>query len=227
MSHLLRIDSSARQDRSLTRQLTDAFVAQWRYREPDARVTERDVGMAPPPAVSEAWIAAAFAGDERSDAQRELLTLSDELIDEVEAADLILFGAPMYNYGMPAALKAWFDQIVRIDRTFSFDLARGDKPLEPILSGKQVVVLASWGEFGFEPDGQNAAHNHLVPHIRTCSRYLGAKTFDFLAIEYQEFGDERHRASKREAFNEIPALVGRLQSVRAEPGLRRMSVSDC
>ncbi|MEQ8233811.1 MAG: NAD(P)H-dependent oxidoreductase, partial [Gammaproteobacteria bacterium] len=134
---------------------------------------------------------------------------------EVEAADVIVIGAPMYNYGMPAALKAWFDQIVRIDRTFTFDLARGDQPLEPMLSGKQVVVLASWGEFGFEPGGQNAAHNHLVPHIRTCSRYLGAESFDFLAIEYQEFGDERHEASKREAFNEIPALLARLQGVRA------------
>lgn len=211
MSQLLRIDASARRGRSLTRQLTEAFVAQWLYREPDARVTRRDVGVAPPPAVSEAWIAAAFAGEGRSDKQRELLTLSDELIGEVEAADLILIGAPMYNYGMPAALKAWFDQIIRIDRTFSFDLARGDKPLAPVLSGKQVVVLASWGEFGFEPGGQNAAHNHLVPHIRTCSRYLGAESFDFLAIEYQEFGDERHEASKQRAFNEIPALVERLQ----------------
>jgi len=217
MSHLLRIDASARQgDRSLTRQLTDAFITQWLYREPDAGVTQRDVGRTPPPAVSEDWIAAAFAGENRSDAQRELLTLSDALIDEVEAADLILIGAPMYNYGMPAALKAWFDQIIRIDRTFSFDLARGDEPLEPMLSGKQVVVLASWGEFGFEPGGQNAVHNHLVPHIRTCSRYLGAERFDFLAIEYQEFADERHQASKREAFNEIPALVERLQRVRAE-----------
>ncbi|MEQ8495014.1 MAG: NAD(P)H-dependent oxidoreductase [Gammaproteobacteria bacterium] len=215
MTHLLRIDASARQGRSLTRQLTAAFVAQWMYREPDAAVTARDVGVTPPPAVSEAWIAAAFAGEDRSDAQRELLALSDQLIDEVEAADVIVIGAPMYNYGMPAALKAWFDQIVRIDRTFTFDLARGDQLLEPMLSGKQVVVLASWGEFGFEPGGQNAAHNHLVPHIRTCSRYLGAESFDFLAIEYQEFGDERHEASKREAFNEIPALLARLQGVRA------------
>ncbi len=216
MSHLLKIDASARQGRSLTRQLTDAFVAQWLYRDQDAVITRRDVGALPPPAVTEDWIAAAFAGTSRSSEQRDLLALSDELIDEVEAADLILIGAPMYNYGMPAALKAWFDQIIRIDRTFSFDLARGDKPLEPLLSNKQVVVLASWGEFGFEPGGQNAAHNHLVPHIQTCSRYLGAESFDFLAIEYQEFGDDRHHASKREAFNAIPTLVKRLQGVCVE-----------
>ncbi len=216
MSHLLKIDASARQGRSLTRQLTDAFVAQWLYQEQDAVITRRDVGALPPPAVTEDWIAAAFAGTSRNSEQHDLLALSDELIDEVEAADLILIGAPMYNYGMPAALKAWFDQIIRIDRTFSFDLARGDKPLEPLLSNKQVVVLASWGEFGFEACGQNAEHNHLVPHIRTCSRYLGAESFDFLAIEYQEFGDDRHQASKREAFNAIPALVKRLQGVCAD-----------
>lgn len=216
MSHLLQIDASARKGRSLTRKLTDAFVAQWLYREPNTVVTRRDVGAEPPPAVSEDWIAAAFAGEDRTSEQRHQLALSDELIDEVEAADLILIGAPMYNYGMPAALKAWFDQIVRIDRTFSFDLGRGDRPLEPVLSGKRVVVLASWGEFGFEPGGQNEAHNHLVPHLRTCSRYLGAESFECLAIEYQEFGDDRHDASKRKAFHAIPALVERLQGVGAD-----------
>ena len=125
VNHLLQIDASARRVRSLTRQLTNAFVAQWLYGQPDAVVTQRDVGAEPPPAVSEAWIAAAFAGAERNDEQRELLALSDRLIDEVEAADLILIGAPMYNYGMPAALKAWFDQIIRIDRTFILSKGRG------------------------------------------------------------------------------------------------------
>jgi len=212
MSHILHIDASARSERSITRELTRAFLERWLYCQPESDVTHRDIGIEPPPAITEAWIGAAFAGDSRTESQRALLSLSDRLIDEVAAADLILIGAPMYNYGMPAALKAWFDQVIRVDKTFTFDLARGDRPLEPVLTGKQVVVMASSGEFGFGPGEVNADHGHLLPHIRSCSRYLGAASFDHLAVEYQEFRDARHEASKCAAFAAIPALVERLQA---------------
>ncbi len=211
MTTILRVDSSARTTRSLTRELADAFVNAWRLLSPDAQVIVRDVGAAPPPIVSEAWIAAAFAGDERTAEQQELLDLSDKFIDEIEVADLIVIAAPMYNYGMPAALKAWFDQVVRIDRTFSFDLLRGDQPLEPILSGKTLIVLSSSGEFGFETGGVNEHAGHLLPHIRTCSKYLGVEVLEHIGIEYQEFGDTRHEASRTAAFSAIADLVRRLQ----------------
>ena len=212
MTTILRIDASARTERSVTRRLADAFMASWRERSPDTQVILRDVGRTPPPAVSEEWIAAAFAGESRTSAQRALLSMSDELIDEVENADLILMSVPMYNYGMPAALKAWFDQVVRVDRTFSFDLSRGDQPLEPILSGKTLVVLTSSGEFGFEAGGFNEHASHLLPHIRTCAKYLGAEMLEHVGIEYQEFGDSRHEASCNAAYSDIPYLVSRLHS---------------
>jgi len=212
MTHILHIHASARGERSITRELTGAFLDQWLLRRPESIITRRDVGRVPPPAISEDWIAAAFAGDGRTAAQRELLSLSEELIEEVFAADLILIGAPMYNYGMPAALKAWFDQVIRVDRTFTFDLARGHHPLEPVLTDKQLVVMATWGEFGFGPGEPNADHGHLIPHIRSCSRYLGATTVEHLSVEYQEFGDARHEASKRAAFDAMPTLVEQLQA---------------
>ena len=204
---LLRVDASARSTRSVTRELGDRFVEEWRSCRPGDRVIVRDVGTAPPPAVSEEWIAAAFA-EERTDQQRQALALSDELIDEVEQADLIVLATPMYNYGMPAALKAWFDQVIRIGRTFSFDLARGDHPLEPTLSGKELVVLSSVGEFGFGPGGVNESAGHLIPHIKTASKYLGvADRVRSIEVEYQEFKDERHAASRAAATREISKLV--------------------
>lgn len=211
MTTILRIDASARTERSVTRQLADTFMAAWQMLSPATQMMVRDVGRMPPPAVSEGWIAAAFAGGERTSEQQALLALSDELIDEVEAADLIVLSVPMYNYGMPAALKAWFDQVIRIDRTFSFDLSRGDQPLEPILSGKTLVILTSCGEFGFEPGGINEEANHLLPHIRTCAKYLGAEVIEHVGIEYQEFGDARYVASRAAAFSAIPDLVRRMQ----------------
>ena len=83
----------------------------------------------------------------------------------------------MYNYGMPAALKSWFDNIIRIGKTFTFDLARGDYPLEPIMTGKTLVILSSRGEFGFEPGGVREGMNHLETHIRTCAPTLGLNKY--------------------------------------------------
>jgi FMN-dependent NADH-azoreductase len=101
-------------------------------------------------------------------------------------------GTPMYNYGTPSASKAWFDQVIRIGRTFSFDLRRGDWPLEPILADKQLVVLSARGEFGFARGGVREGRNQLDPHIATCAPLIGVAegTIHTIAIEYQEFGDD-------------------------------------
>lgn len=209
MTRILRIDASARAARSLSRKLGDQFIDEWTAHEPDVEVLTRDVGMTPPPIITEAWIAAVFSAEMTAE-QRELTRTSDELIAEVAAADVIVFTTPMYNYGMPAALKAWFDQVVRVNKTFSFDLARGDRPLVPVLSGKTVVALTSWGEFGFGPGELNEGGDMLVPHLRFASRYLGMSEFHHVGIEYQEFGDHRHEESKVAASRAVGDLVSRL-----------------
>ena len=211
MTTLLRIDASARRARSLTRGLANLFQTQWRERRPSDRFLHRDLAETPPPFVTEAWIAAAFAKGERTREQAAILALSDELIAEVEAADILVMAAPMYNYGMPAALKAWFDQVIRVDRTFTFDLSRGDRPLEPILSDKILVILMSSGEFGFGPGEINEGAGHLVPHIRTAAFYLGVgDRIHHVGVEYQEFGDERHHASIDAAKRDVASLAARL-----------------
>lgn len=216
MTTILRIDASARHARSLTRRLGDLFVAQWRAVEPSVDVVHRDLALTPPGFVTEPWIAAAFTPEDERDARASAeLAESDALIAEVEAADLIVMATPMYNYGMPASLKAWFDQVVRIGKTFSFDLSRGDRPLEPILSGKSLVLLTAWGEFGFEPGGINADANHLTTHIATVSKYLGIEELRHIGIEYQEFGDYRFARSKAEADANVPVLAEALATAFA------------
>ncbi|MES1947296.1 FMN-dependent NADH-azoreductase [Salinisphaera sp. C84B14] len=213
MTTILRIDASARQARSLSRMLGDRFIDRWQQAEPQAAIIRRDVGTQPPPAISEAWIAAAFTpADERSAQATATLALSNTLIDELEQADVLVITTPMYNYGMPAALKAWVDQVVRINRTFTFDLGRGDRPLEPILGGKQLVVLTSSGEFGFGAGQLNEQAGHLLPHLRSVAGYLGAKDIHHVGIEYQEFGDERFEKSKAEAKKQVAALAAALST---------------
>lgn len=211
MTTLLQIDASARITRSLSRGLTTAFTEQWLRCRPGDTIIKRDVGLNPPPAISEAWIAAAFTAlEKRTLAQQEVLKVSDQLLGELEPAVLIVMGAPMYNYGTPAALKAWIDQVIRIGRTFSFDLARGEQPVEPILTGKILVILSSSGEGGFELGGVHASMNHLDPHIVTASRLFGVSEHYVIRIEYQEFGDDRHHQSIKAAHEAIPGLVKQL-----------------
>lgn len=203
MSTLLHIDSSVRavnnpnpDHDSISKTIALRFIDTWKQNRPSDEYIYRDVGVNPPDFITQDWIAAVFTpAQQRTPAQRERLTLSDQLIAEVSAADVILISSPMYNYGMPAQLKAWFDQVVRINETFDFDLARGDFPLQPILSGKTLVIVTSSGEFGFEKGGIREDSAHLVPHLRTLSKYLGVEAIYEIAAEYQEFGDERHRIS--------------------------------
>ncbi|SIS55759.1 FMN-dependent NADH-azoreductase [Neptunomonas antarctica] len=218
MTNLLKIDSSARRTdnsesryNSISKQLGSWFVDEWMScNHPDSLI-QRDLGLNPPSFISQEWIASVFTSQERrTPEQHALLEESDSLIDELDQADVIIITAPMYNYGMPAVLKAWFDQVVRIDETFTFDLARGDFPLEPIMSGKTLILLSSCGEFGFDPGGVREQMNHLGPHIGVISKYLGVENFYEIRSEYQEFADSRHQESLANARKEIIKLVNRL-----------------
>ena len=211
MAALLHLDASVRGGRSLSRRLSQSFIDAWSERHPEDKVLRRDLSDHAPPFVDEAWIAACFTKPTaRTPAMQAVLAASDELISELEAADILVIGTPMFNYGMPARLKAWVDQVVRVDRTFSFDLARGDWPLEPILSGKALVLLTSCGEFGFGPGGEREEMNHLDTHLRVAGRYLGTAKAFHIAIEYQEFGDDRHSRSLADALAAVPSLVGQV-----------------
>lgn len=143
MSHILRIDASARNSGSTTRQLADQLVARLVEQGYGSAVTRRDLALTPPALLTEAWVGANFTDDaDRSDDQRAVLVDSDELIAELEAADTIVIGVPVYNFAIPAALKAWIDQIARARRTFRYT----ETGPEGLLTGKKAyLVVASGG----------------------------------------------------------------------------------
>ncbi len=226
MTTILHIDSSARRTdndikeyNSISKSLAAHFINKWRTLNNEDKVIYRDLGLNPPDFINQDWIAAVFTDDKkRTVEQKTLLTLSDTLIDEVYQADIIVISSPpMYNYGMPAVLKAWFDQVVRINKTFTFDLDRGDFPIEPIMSGKKLILLSSCGEFGFEIGGVREKMNHLGPHIEIVGKYLGVDEFYEIKAEYQEFADARHEKSLNDAYREIEALVKQIYKLRHLP----------
>ncbi|WP_437735101.1 FMN-dependent NADH-azoreductase [Sorangium sp. So ce1335] len=224
MSTILHIDSSARpgssdtsRHGSHTRRLTARFVARWREARPEDEIRYRDVGENPPSPVTGRWIQAAFTKPHlREPWMREVLSESDALVDELIAADLVVAGVPMYNFNVPAQFKAYIDNIVRVGRTFGFDRSRPGDPYWPLLADheKKLVILTSRGDHGYGKGGRIEAMNHVEPSIRTAFGYIGITDVESVAIEYDEFGDERLSASIGRAEREVDALVDRLLAAR-------------
>ena len=122
MSTLLHIDSSPIYGRSVSRELTAAFVTQWKASHPDGKVVDRDLNATAIPPINAEWVGAAYTPEQarRPPQQTELLSLSDSLLSELEQADEYVIGVPMHNFGVPSVLKLWIDQIARVGRTFSY-----------------------------------------------------------------------------------------------------------
>lgn len=220
---ILHIDASARpglsgRDRhgSHTRRLSRRFVDRWSTLRPQDQVTYRDVGALPPAPVSGDWIAAAFSpSDRRTPAQHAVLAESDRLTAELLAADLIVIGAPMYNFGVPAPLKAWIDNVVRVGVTFGFDRARSGEPYWPMLpAGKRLVILTSRGDYGYDVGQRLAAMNLVEAGLRVPLAYLGLHDADTVAIEYDEFADARLTASIAAAEAGVDRLADGLAALR-------------
>lgn len=217
MKSLLVLHSSGRVTRSITRRLAQRFATAWLGQNPGGRVHERDLGLNPPTTVNERWIAAAFSDPAaRNASMQDALRLSDTLIDEILAADAIVIGAPIYNFGMPAQLKAWLDQIVRIGRTFALQPG-GAEPYRPLLPSRPVVVLESAGDGSFYPGAPLAHLNFLEPHLTTVLGFVGLMDVAFIRVGYEESQDKRLQDSLAVAEQAVDEWVTRRFGAKALP----------
>ncbi|WP_300018023.1 NAD(P)H-dependent oxidoreductase [uncultured Roseobacter sp.] len=155
---ILHIDASARFAGSTTRQLTASIVDKL-----GGTVIRRDLSEAVPQ-ITEAWVSANFTpADQRNPAQKDTLALSDTLVQEVTAADVLVIGVPVYNFGVPAALKAWIDQIARAGLTFKYT----ENGPVGLLEGKRAVIALATGgtEVGSEIDFASGYLRHIMGFI--------------------------------------------------------------
>lgn len=176
---ILRIDASMRKEESVTRELADAYIA----RHPQARVIRRDLAASTLPFHDAAWIAANFTdAAQRTPDQIEALALSDSLIEELRAADEIVIALPVYNFGVPAALKAWFDLVLRARVTFRY----GPDGPAGLLEGKRATVLVASGgtRVGSEID-------FATPWIRHVLGFMGITEVEIVAADAMGSGPER------------------------------------
>lgn len=176
MPTLLHVDSSPLYGRSVSRELTSAFVTQWKASHPDGKVVYRDLNATPIPPVSAGWVGASYTPeDSRTPEQKELLSLSDSLIAELEQADEYVIGVPMHNFGVPSVLKLWIDQIARAERTFSY--ANG-RPKGLIIGKKATFIIATGGIY--DAQTQMASFNFVEPYLRSVFGFLGLTDAAFL-----------------------------------------------
>lgn len=171
MSHLLHLDSSLRTDGSRSRQLSARYAERWQARNPGGTVTYRDLAADPVPHLDQVTFLSGFVPPaDRTPEQAAARVLSEQLIDEVLAADTILIALPLYNFGPPSTFKAWFDRIVSPDRTMG---KLGDKEF--------VVVTARGG--GYAPGTPREGWDHREPWLRHAFSPLGVSDITFVNTE--------------------------------------------
>jgi FMN-dependent NADH-azoreductase len=188
MTRILHIDSSARTQGSVTRDLSAAIVAQ--VSTPATEVTRRDVSTGLP-FITEEWVGANFTpADARTDAQRETLSLSDTLVDELIAADTIVIGVPIYNFGVPAVLKAWIDLVARVGRTFNYT---ENGPVGTLSDKRVLVAVASGGT----PVGSEI--DHMSGYLRHVLGFIGLTNVEIVAADgLGQAADEKIEAARSE-----------------------------
>lgn len=206
---LLQVDSSARGS-SVSRAMTAEFAATWKHAHPRGVVVTRDLAKLPLSHVTDEWVKARDTHPESlSAAQRKELSLSDQLIDELFDADVIVLGSPMYNFNISAALKAWIDLIVRQGRTVDFTV----RPPKGLLQGKKLVVITARGGT-YAAGTPTASFDFQEPYLRHIFGVLG---FDvsFIHADRQLYGPEIAAAAQQEAKQLIDARVSELARAAA------------
>jgi len=196
---LLQIDSSAR-TASVTRQLTARAAEEWKENNPDGDVIHRDLSAIQMPAITDDWSATLLEASKLSPGQRSYLSTSDQLIDELRAADTIVIGAPMYNFSISSPLKAWIDQIVRIGKTF------GSGPNGPrgLLEMKKVIVITARGG-AYEKGTAREAFDFQEPYLRHILGFIGLTDVTFIHAENQS--RDQAAASLEAAAERITGLL--------------------
>lgn len=198
--NILHIDASARQDGSISRSLTADLVAALESRHGKVTITRRDLADGIP-LITGDWVGANFTpAEDRSAEQRDTLALSDELVAELAAADIVVIGSPIYNFSVPAALKAWIDMIARARLTFRYT----ESGVEGLLEGKKAYVVVPSGGV---PVGSPV--DFATPYLRHALGFVGISDVEIIGAQ----GADRDNG---EALDNARARIAELVHIESQ-----------
>lgn len=196
MTRTLILDSAVTGDASVSRRLTAAFADGLRARDPRTKIVTRDLGANPVPHLLPETVAGIRATATTA-AEKAALAMSDELVDELREIDLLVIGAPMYNFGIASGLKTWFDHILRAGVTFRYT-ENGPEGLLPV---KKAIVIETRG--GLYSEGPAVAMDSQEPHLRTLLGFMGITDVVFVRAEKLGFGPEAVQEAVDNALAEL------------------------
>lgn len=207
MSSILVINASARKDRSLSRNLTEIFIDKWKQKNPVDSVVYREVGRENIPHVSEEWIAGAFTPPGLRTAENvAALEVSNKLISELKEADVIVLGTPMYNWSIPSSLKAYIDQVLRVNETVLIN-PKNPNPYVGLLKDKKVFLLLVRGNAGYEP-GEYLEHlNFQTKYLKTVFGIMGIDDVEEIILNGAAHGEEELAVTLAAAQLKISELI--------------------
>lgn len=199
MSSILVLNSSVSGEASISRLLVADAVTELTQRSPGAKVVFRDLAANPIPHLLPSTISG-VRGTPATTAEQAARELSDELIAELRAADVIVIGAPMYNFSVPTTLRAWFDHVLRAGETFRYSEAGP----EGLLPGKRVIVVESRG--GLYSEGPAQAIDFQEPYLRQLLGFMGLTDVTFVRAEKIGFGPEARAQALADSRAELARL---------------------
>lgn len=202
MSTILHLNSSIRSTGSISRQLSGEFVQKLLSARPGSALIERDLATQPIPHLDEATMLAFFTPEnQRTPEQATSLRLSDELIGELQRADTIVIGAPMYNFSVSSSLKSWIDHVARVGVTFRYT----DKGPEGLLTGKKVVIFSARG--GVYTSGPATSMDFHETYLRGVLGFIGLTDIHFIHSEGLAMGDEAVKSAVAASQSAMAALI--------------------
>jgi FMN-dependent NADH-azoreductase len=201
MNTALIVTSSANGDASVSNTLATAVIDHLREAHPSLHVVQRDVGSSPLPHLTPETVAA-IKGEPATEKELAVRALSDSLVAELAAADILVIASPMYNFGISSTLKSWFDHVLRAGLTFRY----GETGPEGLMTGKKAVVIESRG--GFYSEGPGAALDGQEAHIRTMLGFMGITEVTFVRAEKLAYGPEAAEAAIAEAGAVLGLFAG-------------------
>lgn len=200
---LLHIDSSVLGDNSVSRQLTAQTVAQWKARHPDAEVSYLDVAAQAPSHLNVDSLGFRLpAGSALTEVQQRENAISEALVTQFLAADVIVVGAPLYNFSIPSQLKAWIDRICQVGRTFKYT----DKGPQGLAGGKTVIVVSTRGGKYSTSDAGNAME-HQESYLKTVFGFLGITDVRIVRAEGLNMGPEAKAEALGSAEKDLTAAL--------------------
>jgi len=203
MANLLFVTSSLFGDGSQSRLIASDLIDRWRQSDPRSTVVERELTADGIPHLSLAALTASMTpADARSTAERQAAALADTLIEEVEAADVIVLAAPMYNFSIPSTLKAWIDHITRAGRTFRYGAAGA----EGLLKGKKVFIITGRGGI-YSGDSPAKSLDFQEPYLRAMLGFLGLLDVTFIHVEGLKISPEAAASGIERARKAIGDLL--------------------